>query len=168
MRVATVGLLSDTHGFVDEALVEIFRGVDHIVHAGDVGEASVIKALERAAPVTAVRGNIDGGELRHLPLEAVVEIGGRRIAALHIAGSPSSPRKEARELLARLRPDALIVGHSHIQVIGRVQGALWINPGAAGRHGAHVERTALLLHVTKAGAFEMDRVHLGPRSARGA
>jgi len=167
MRVMTIGLVSDTHGWIDPALLEIFVGVDHIIHAGDIGLPEVLETLGGVAPVTAVRGNIDGGELLDLPLTQTLEVHGKRVSVLHIAGSPSRPRKAARELLWRQRPDAIVVGHSHIPVVGRVQGALWINPGAAGRQGFHSVRTAALLHVTDEGKFEMDRIELGPRSRRG-
>ncbi len=160
----TVGIVSDTHGWLDPALLDAFAGAERILHAGDVGDLAVLEALEKVAPVSVVRGNIDGGPLRDLPLTEVVEVAGKRLALLHIAGNPRRPRKAARELLAAERPDAIIVGHSHIPVVGRVGGALWINPGAAGRQGFHDERFALLLHITPEGSFEMDRVHLGPRS----
>ena len=164
MAKTTIGLISDTHGYLDPDLVEIFGSVDHIIHAGDVGKAEIIQKLNELAPTTVVKGNIDGGEMRFYPLEEVVEIRGKRIAVLHIAGSPKSPRKAARELLAREKPDAIIVGHSHIPVVGRVKGALWINPGAAGRQGFHHVRTAALLHINDEGEFEMDRIILGARS----
>lgn len=161
-----VGLVSDTHGWFDPALREVFGGCHHIVHAGDVGDASVIADLEDVAPVTVVRGNIDGGPLRFLPLEAVVDVGGVRIASLHIAGSPTRPRPAALSLLGRERPDVLVVGHSHVALVGRVAGALWVNPGAAGRQGFHTERLAALLHIdpdTK--ELSLERVYLGARSA---
>ncbi len=167
MDYSTIGLISDTHGYLDPELVEIFEGVDHIIHAGDIGSDEVLEELREVAPVTAVRGNIDGGELRFLPLEAMLEVNGVRIASLHIAGSPKRPRKAARELLARERPDILVVGHSHIFVVGRVQGALWVNPGAAGRQGFHHERTAARLHISPSGEVKMDRIVLGPRSTLG-
>lgn len=165
MSKTTVGLLSDTHGYLDAELAAVFdERADRIIHAGDVGTAEIIDRLEEIAPTTAVRGNIDGGELRFLPLEQVVEINGRRIAVLHIAGSPRRPRKAARELIARERPDVIVVGHSHIPVVGRVDGTLWINPGAAGYEGFHTQRTAALLHIPDNGELQMDRVVLGPRS----
>ncbi len=164
---AKVGLISDTHGYLDPAMAEVFRGVDRIVHAGDVGDEAVLKGLEKIAPVTVVKGNIDGGDLRFLPLEAMVEVGGVTIAALHIAGSPKRPKKQALDVIRRVRPDVLVVGHSHVPVVGKVLGALWINPGAAGRVGFHRERYAAILKVTTGGEIQMDRVHLGSRSARG-
>ncbi len=160
----TIGVVSDTHGWLDPELVDVFDGVDHIVHAGDIGDVEVLERLREVALTTAVKGNIDGGELRFLPVEEILEVNGKRIALLHIAGSPKRPRKAARELLARERPDVLIVGHSHIEVVGRVGSTLWINPGAAGRQGFHHQRTAALLHVEEDGQLALDRVVLGPRS----
>ena len=167
MPKTTIGLVSDTHGWLDPELVDVFGDydVDMIIHAGDIGDELVLEQLEDIAPVHAVKGNIDGGDLRFLPEEENVEVHGRRIAILHIAGSPRRPRKQAVALLEREHPDAIIVGHSHIPVVGKVKGALWINPGAAGRQGFHTMRFAALLHVDEmTGEFGMDRIELGPRS----
>ncbi len=163
----TAGILSDTHGWLDPELPRIFEeyDADHIVHAGDIGDEAILEELESIAPVTAVRGNIDGDPLRHLPIEAFVEVGPRQIAVRHIAGAPHNPDDEALELIERESPDVLIVGHSHIPVVGRVEGTLWINPGAAGRQGFHHERFAALLHVDEeTGEFSMERIELGSRS----
>lgn len=162
--MATVGLISDTHGWLDPELVQLFAGCEVILHAGDIGEEAVLGELGTIARTEAVRGNIDGGALRHLPLTRVVEVHGRRIALLHIAGSPTRPNKAARELIKAEAPDVLVVGHSHIAVAGRVHGTLWINPGAAGRQGFHDKRFAALLHIAQDGTLSLDRVHLGPRS----
>ena len=165
MAKTTVGLVSDTHGWLDPELVEVFaeHGVDLIVHAGDVGDESVIDGLEEIAPVHAVRGNIDGGPLRFLPEEELVEVHGRTIAVLHIAGSPRRPKRRALELIRREHPDAIVVGHSHIPVVGEVEETLWINPGAAGRQGFHTRRFAAMLHVDEeTGEFSMDRIELDP------
>lgn len=165
----TLGIVSDTHSWLDPELVEVFeeQGVELIAHGGDIGKQAVLDRLEEIAPVHVVRGNIDGGELRFLQEEVVFDIGPRRVAMRHIAGSPRRPRKAARELLDRIKPDIFICGHSHIPVVGRVKGALWINPGAAGRVGFHDQRFAALLHVDEdTGELEMDRVHLGPRSSK--
>ena len=161
--IATIGLISDTHGWLHPFIHEAFAGCDLIVHAGDIGRVEVLDELETIAPVAAVKGNIDGGDLRFLPLERVEEVGGKRIAVLHIAGSPKSPRPAARNLLRKERPDVIVVGHSHIPVVSKVSGAIWINPGAAGREGHHVDRFAGLLHVKRDGNFAMDRIVLGQR-----
>ncbi len=158
----SVGLISDTHGWLDPQIHEAFASCSAIVHAGDIGKREVLDELEQIAPVHAVKGNIDGGDLRFLPLELVVEIGGVRIAVLHIAGDPKRPRPAARDLIRRESPDVLVVGHSHIPVVGRVGETLWINPGAAGRHGFHQLKFAAILHVQN-GDVALDRVHLGGR-----
>jgi putative phosphoesterase len=163
-----IGLIADTHGWLDPAIHDHFAGVARIVHAGDVGDPEVLRELARIAPVTAVRGNIDWGPLQDLPLTAVIAVAGVRIASLHIAGSPLRPNAAARDLIARTRPDVLLVGHSHIPVAGRVLGTLWINPGAAGHHGFHERRTAALLRVAADGERRLYEIDLGRRGRGGA
>lgn len=167
MGTTTVGLVSDTHGWLDPELIEVFEDYDAdvIIHAGDIGDTAVIDQLDEVAPVRAVRGNIDGGDLRFYPEEEHVDVGGRTLSVLHIAGSPNRPKKRARELIRREQPDVFICGHSHIPVVDRVDDTLWINPGAAGRHGFHTERFAAMLHVDEeTGELSMDRIELGTRS----
>lgn len=161
----TLGILSDTHGWLDPALAEIFvQQADMIVHAGDIGRRDVLDRLEAIAPTRAVRGNIDGPEFDDLPLEHIETIAGHSVALLHIAGSPKRPKRAARDLIARESPDILIVGHSHIPVVGRRESTLWINPGAAGRQGFHAERFAALLTLTPEASPALSRIELGPRS----
>jgi uncharacterized protein len=159
----SVGLISDTHGFVPEALLKAFAGVECIVHAGDLGRIEVLEALRAVAPVHAVRGNIDGGELRDLPEALTVEVGGKRISALHIAGAPRRPSSAATRVLTREQPDVFVCGHSHLWVVAEVLGVLWINPGAAGNQGIHTLRTAAILHLAEDGELGLDRVELGAR-----
>jgi uncharacterized protein len=162
----TIGIVSDTHSWLDPQLLEMFHGVDRILHAGDIGDMAVLEALEQVAPVISVRGNIDGGEFRHLPLTHVEEVCGKRLGLLHIAGNPNRPTQAARKMLAKERLDVLIVGHSHIPVVGRVGQTLWLNPGAAGREGFHDLRFALLLHIdSETGELALDRLHLGTRAS---
>lgn len=168
MTQIKIGILSDTHGWLDPELVDLFRQkpVDMLVHAGDIGTPEVVDQLEAVAELHIVKGNIDGGELRFLPEELVFRAGPRKLAMRHIAGSPRRPRKAARELIAREKPDIFVCGHSHIPVIGRVGGALWVNPGACGRVGFHEARFALFLYVDQnSGKLEMERIHLGARTA---
>jgi uncharacterized protein len=154
--------MSDTHGWLDPSLHDWFAGVEMILHAGDVGNEMVLFELETIAPTVAVRGNVDGGPwARALPLERVVEVGGLRIAMLHIAGSPGRPASEAKVLMERERPDLMLVGHSHIPVIQWVGDVLWVNPGAAGRQGLHHERTAAVFLPDE--ERRIDFITLGPR-----
>lgn len=161
----SVGLVSDTHGYCDPYLREAFAGCAAIVHAGDIGRATVLEELEEIAPVYAVKGNIDGADLRFLPLGRVDEFGPIRVATLHIAGDPRRPKRAALELLGTERPQVFVAGHTHVWVVGRVGGALWINPGAAGIEGHHDLRSAAILHIGAGGELSLDRVNLGPRGS---
>lgn len=168
MAQIKVGILSDTHGWLDPELVDLFRDkqVDLLIHAGDIGAAEVVDQLEAIAPLQVVKGNIDGADLRFLPETCVFSVGPKTIVLRHIAGSPRSPNRAARALIAEHRPDLFICGHSHIPVIGRVNGALWVNPGACGRVGFHEQRFALFLYVdSDSGELEMERIHLGSRAS---
>lgn len=156
------GLISDTHGWLDPAVADHFRGVDLIVHAGDVGDAAVLAGLAAVAPVMAVRGNIDFGALADLPLHDVRDVRGVRVAALHIAGAPGRPNAAARALIDGRSPDLLVVGHSHVVGFSRHGATLVVNPGAAGRHGFHERRTAFVL-AWAGGAWQAWRIDLGPR-----
>lgn len=158
----TVALISDTHGWLDPALVGAFSQAEVILHAGDIGSPEVLTELARWAPVVAVRGNIDGGQLHDLPLTEVLTVGRKRIALIHIAGSPQRPNQDARLLLSRDNPDVIVVGHSHMPLVARLGHTLWLNPGAAGRHGAHPQRFAALLHI-EGGKVSLDRIELGAR-----
>lgn len=161
-KKTSIGLISDTHSWLDPFILQAFAGVDHIVHAGDIGDEAVLGALREVAPLCVIRGNIDGGDLRFYEEEEVLEVDGVRIGVRHICGNPFRPNRAVTAFIRRESLDVLICGHSHIPVIQKVQGALWINPGAAGKHGFHVARTAAILHI-RDGEFSMDRVKLEPR-----
>jgi uncharacterized protein len=130
-RALKLGLISDTHGLLRPEVVDEFAGVDHIVHAGDVGSDAVLAELEALAPVTAVRGNVDAGLRRRLPETAELELSGFCVAVIH--GNQLS-RRSATVAAARF-PDASLVvfGHSHLPVVERVGQTLAVNPGSAGR-----------------------------------
>ncbi|MDB4949306.1 MAG: hypothetical protein JWM27_1955 [Gemmatimonadetes bacterium] len=126
-----IGIISDTHGLLRSEVFTRFAGVDHILHAGDVGPPGILTELAAIAPVTAVWGNTDGFDVRAVvPEIAEVEIGGVRVVVLHgmQLGSPT-PEKAAKAY-----PDAglVVFGHSHKPVIRRVAGVLAVNPGSAG------------------------------------
>jgi uncharacterized protein len=123
-----VGLIADNHGLLRPEIADFFTGVERILHAGDVGSADVLVALGRIAPVTAVRGNVDG--LR-LPEVARLELDGVRVVVVHgdRLGSPTP------EKVAEAYPDAdlAVYGHSHRPALRRVGDVLVVNPGSAGR-----------------------------------
>ena len=127
-----VGVLSDTHGRLDQKIADLFRAVDHIVHAGDIGGEWILAELERIAPVTAVAGNIDGFQCGEAGEEAMVELGGDRIYVRHILGSPNRLEPAAAAAIARVRPAVVVFGHSHLPHAERRDGILFFNPASAG------------------------------------
>ena len=121
-----VGLISDTHGLLRPEAVEALRGSDFIVHAGDVGDATILEHLARIAPVTAVRGNVDTGSwARDLPETAILQVGEALVYVLHdIADLDLDP--------AAAGFHAVVYGHSHHPSQEVRAGVLFINPGSAG------------------------------------
>ena len=121
-----IGVISDTHGLLRPAAIEALRGVEHILHAGDVGDASILDSLRNVAPVTAIRGNIDvGGPCSHLPATEVVTLHGHTFYMLH--------DRQALDLdPAAAGFSAVISGHSHKPLIEWRHGVLYMNPGSAG------------------------------------
>lgn len=126
-----IGIISDTHGLLRSQVFEVFEGVEHILHAGDVGPADILTELEAIAPVTAVWGNTDGFELRkRVPEVAHLELGGVSIVVLHgmQLGSPT-PEKAAA---AYGGAGMIVFGHSHRPIVRQVGETLAVNPGSAG------------------------------------
>lgn len=126
-----IGIISDTHGLLRAQVFDVFQGVEHILHAGDVGDPGILTELAAIAPVTAVWGNVDGMDLRaRIPEVARLELGGVRIVILHgmQLGSPT-PQKAAAA-----HPDAglVVFGHSHRPIIQQAGPTLAVNPGSAG------------------------------------
>ena len=121
-----IGVISDTHGLLRPAAIEALRGVEHILHAGDVGEASILDSLRSVAPVTAIRGNIDvGGPCSHLPATDVVTLHGHTFYMLH--------DRQALDLdPVAAGFSAVISGHSHKPLLEWRHGVLYMNPGSAG------------------------------------
>jgi len=121
-----IGVISDTHGLVRPEALEILDGVEHILHAGDIGSAEVIAALERIAPVTAVRGNIDRDDwARAWPETDAVEIGHRFFYLLHDVKALDLDPVAAGF-------DVVVAGHSHRPEQNTRDGVLYLNPGSAG------------------------------------
>lgn len=146
-----VGIIADTHGLFDPAILRHFQGVDRIIHAGDIGHPRVIRQLEEIAPVVAVAGNVDDAGLIGLPLETVVELAGRRVAVRHIVYESGSIRNDARIFLEREQPDICIFGHTHQPTVERLGTVLLINPGSAGPKRFRLPRGLGILTLTAAG-----------------
>jgi uncharacterized protein len=123
-----IGIISDTHGYLHPRVAALFAGVDHIIHAGDVGDRWVLESLRAVAEVTAVAGNLDGGDLRdELPAEAQGDVSGIRFLVGHLQ----------RELLSRHEDpagegfDLVVCGHTHRAYADWHDGVLYLNPGTA-------------------------------------
>ncbi len=125
-----LGLISDTHGFLDPRLPKIFQGVDHILHAGDIGPDHLIAQLKSIAPVTAVLGNNDHSPC--FPLTQLFVSGEWKCLVHHIV-TPQALTEELRARIARDQPDVVVFGHSHQPFEQRLHGVLFVNPGYAGK-----------------------------------
>lgn len=162
-----IGLISDTHGHIDERILHYFKDVDQIWHAGDIGTVEVSDTLEAFKPLVAVYGNIDGHELRRIhPLEQYFKLEGFTIWMTHIAGRPGRYSKGIPDLVRLRKPDIMICGHSHILKIMRDQqfNCLHINPGAAGLKGFHKMRTIVRFTLDQGEIKDMEAIELGLRS----
>lgn len=138
-----IGVISDTHNFLDPKVADLFAGVEHILHAGDVGNLPIISELEGIAPVTAVYGNTDTG----LPLKEteIIELAGRKFLIHHIV-NPLSLTDWLKDRIARERPDAVVFGHTHRIFCEKIGGVLYFNPGSAGKPKFGLGRTVAILH----------------------
>ena len=152
--VTRIGVIADNHGYLDPAVLEIFAGVTHIIHAGDIVEPEILAALRGLAPVTAVAGNMDSGDLSSLPREAAGEVGGVRFVVAH-------KRKRVLKDLAAGRidglpkgeaPDLVIYGHDHVPAAAWVDGTLYLDPGSASApHEEDDGPTVAIVEVRAAG-----------------
>jgi len=162
--VTTLGILSDTHGYFHPNLPDDLAGVDRILHAGDIGDLSILDGLEAVAPVTAVWGNIDDASIRRRVSEHQrVTVEGLDLWMTHIAGRPGRWQRGMGEKLRDDPPDMLVCGHSHILRVERVEALddmLYVNPGAAGKQGLHQEKTCLRLTLEDGRATEAAVIHL--------
>lgn len=155
-----IGLISDTHGLLRPDVFRAFEGVDRILHAGDVGPEDILTELRTIAPVDAVIGNTDGWDLRAaLPEERILKLAGRTVVLMHghLLGSPT-PIALRR---AHPRADVIVYGHTHMQLVDR-DGALTINPGAAGPARFRLKPSVAILTLSEAGE-EVQLVELGVR-----
>ncbi len=132
LRPIRLGIIADTHGLFDPAILHHFRHVDHILHAGDIGKRSVVERLQMIAPVTAVSGNVDGYDQGGFPPETIIELAGIRIAIRHILYEKGRLTKEGRVFLDHMRPDICIFGHTHQPKREWAGDTLLFNPGSAG------------------------------------
>jgi uncharacterized protein len=142
-----IGVVSDTHNFVDPKVPALLVGVEHILHAGDIGLPRVVLELQAIAPVTAVLGNTDEAGF-HYRLTEVVELAGRRFLVRHIV-NPHYPDEGLSRLLAQVQPDVVVFGHTHKPFCERIGRTLFFNPGYTGKSRFGMERSLAVLHCDK-------------------
>jgi putative phosphoesterase len=161
-----IGLMSDTHGFLDEEKLQLFSDCDEIWHAGDLGENEVAGRLEAFRPLRAVYGNIDGLEIRQrFPEDLHFVCEGLKVWMTHIGGYPGKYVPRVRRLLEATRPDLFICGHSHILKIlpDPHLDLLHINPGACGHEGFHLVRTMVRFTIQSGRIEGLEVIELGRR-----
>jgi uncharacterized protein len=139
-----IGIISDTHGLLRPEAERRLTGVDHIIHAGDIGAPEIVEALCRIAPVSAIRGNVDTGEwARQYPDTKLVRLAGKSIYVLHdLKTLQADPGAGV---------DVIISGHSHVPKIDTVGGVLYLNPGSAGPQRFKLPVTVATLEVVPEG-----------------
>jgi uncharacterized protein len=161
-----IGLLSDTHGHLDDGIKTHLAPCDEIWHAGDIGPIAVTDTLAKWKPLRAVHGNIDDAKVRlTYPEDLIFTVEGVKVLITHIGGYPGHYVARVRQLLMQERPKLFICGHSHIlKVMSDPKlDLLHMNPGAAGVHGFHQMRTLLRFTVDKGSIRDLEAVELGKR-----
>lgn len=137
----TIGIISDTHGLLRPEALRLLAHVDHIIHAGDIGDPEIIPALRRIAPVTAIRGNMDTGEWATEFAETeFVRLAGQLFYVLHDLNT-----LQVDPVVAGI--DVILSGHSHVPKINTVDGLLYLNPGSAGRRRFKLPITLASLEI---------------------
>ena len=144
-EVYVVGVISDTHGLLRPEVAPAFAGVQLILHAGDVGSATVLEGLRKIAPVDAVYGNVDDTHDPALARERAVTFGG---VTIHVSHGHELGQPTAERMLARYQADVVIFGHTHKAVIVREGGRVAFNPGAAGPRRFHLKPSVARLTIT--------------------
>ncbi len=161
-----IGLISDTHDFLDDKVFTHFDKCDEIWHAGDFGTASIAHKLSAFKPLRGVYGNIDGYDIRsQFPEHLQFTVEGVNVYMIHIGGYPERYSPTAKTFLTVHQPQLFISGHSHILkvIYDDKLKCLHMNPGAAGKHGWHKVRTLIRFTIDGTNMKECEVVELGKR-----
>ena len=161
-----IGLLSDTHSYLDDGIFRALESCDELWHAGDIGQAEIADKLSAFRPLIAVPGNIDDATVRRMfPMDQHFEKEGLQVWMTHIGGYPGSYPARIQQTLNATKPGLFICGHSHILKVmpDRKNNLLHMNPGAAGQHGFHVIRTLLRFSIDNGKILNPEVVELGRR-----
>ena len=141
--VIRIGVISDTHDYLDPKINELFEGVDHILHGGDIGLPWLILQLEEIAPVTAVVGNTDESGINYKEIE-IVTLGARKFLVHHQV-EPQNPEDKIKRRIIRENPDVVVFGHTHKPFCSTIGTTLYLNPGYAGKQRFSLPRTVAIL-----------------------
>ena len=161
-----IGLLSDTHGFVDPKIYDYFKDVDEIWHAGDIGDIAVIDELRKFKPLRGVYGNIDDHIIRtEMPEFNRFMCEEVDVLITHIGGKPGKYSTNALPELQKKAPKLFICGHSHILLVKMDPqfNMLCMNPGACGYKGFHAVKTLLRFSITDDRIHDLEAIELGKR-----
>ena len=161
-------LLSDTHSYIDKAIIKYAKQADEIWHAGDIGKIEVLDELEKITKVRPVYGNIDNHIVRSTTKEINTFICEKiKVSMIHIGGKPPNYNKKSKPLILKERPKIFICGHSHILKVeyDKTNRVLFMNPGAAGRHGFHIKRTMIRFEINEDKIENMEIIEIGNRSS---
>ncbi len=164
-----IGLLSDTHSYLDPKIFEHFKACDEVWHAGDIGDRAVVDALVKFKPVRAVYGNIDDREMQaRYPEDLWFTCEEMTIWMTHIGGAPPNYNPRVKKILKSKVPDIFICGHSHILRVKKdpnFKNMLYLNPGAAGNHGFHPIKTIMRFEIIGKEIKNLEVIELGKRGA---
>jgi putative phosphoesterase len=161
-----IAIISDTHGQLQEDVIQNIKACDEIWHAGDLGTIEIYDQLAEIKPIKAVYGNIDGHQIRQVaPLHQRFEAEGFDVWMTHIGGYPGRYDKMVREEIRQNPPDIFITGHSHILKVmpDDKLNLLHINPGATGHNGFHKFRTMVILELENKEIKDIKAIELGKR-----
>lgn len=161
-----IGLLSDTHGYLDEAVYQHFGGCDEVWHAGDFGTAALAGQLAAFKPLRGVYGNIDGQDIRtDYPLHQRFVCEDMQVWITHIGGYPGRYNQAIRTEIYKNPPGLFICGHSHILKVQYDQKikCLHLNPGAAGKQGWQKVRTLMRFSITGGKIHDLEVIELGKK-----
>ncbi len=157
--MTTVGIISDTHSYIDDKVLKFLSSCTTLFHAGDIGNIALLDTLREKHEVIAVYGNIDDSLMRReCPKYAEAVVDGVSILMTHIGGYPRNYNSETERKIREVKPRIFISGHSHIlKVMNDIDyNLLHINPGAAGNYGFHNVRTAVRLTLDNGAISELE------------
>ena len=161
-----IGLISDTHGYLDDSVFEHFENCDEVWHAGDFGSEELAKRIKEEKILKGVYGNVDDARIRNeFPEQLVFMCEEVKVMMRHIGGSPPNYNPETRKQLKMHQPLLFISGHSHILkvIYDKKINCLHMNPGAAGRQGWHKVRTIIRFVIDGKDIKDCEMIELGKK-----